>query len=398
MYTLLNPHVSDFIAEPILYKYAKRRALKKYSYLISQQVSKKETVSVLVNSGSSGLVPMKYFVKLPYFLRFILSIIEIRIWKKRNKFGKEVKIYFSPNKLSNTEYLILFSYKQYKNPKALQNTAKHFNHVIIHLSHYHNDTSLLSQCYKEIPNVVLAADADISQSILYKKYFQWYTKDVFIMQFHVEKRFCNNKNIKDRLPKALSVGTFHYFKEMYEAGTNPELKDYIETSGATALHPLRREIYEKKDLISDKVDCLNSPFLPNNATKSIFKKVKPTNLKVSQKTYFSFNIVHKFNEYKFVIVGEELFNTLPGIGSFEAMACGCILLANPCCYNKINAIENIHYLPCKDLNDILSVIKNPPADEVLKIISNNASKYAQEQYSDENLYSHLLSQLTSFQL
>ena len=48
-------------------------------------------------------------------------------------------------------------------------------------------------------------------------------------------------------------------------------------------------------------------------------------LDVKQKSYFSFDVVDFFNNNKYALVGEEIYG-LPGIGFFEAMACGCTLL------------------------------------------------------------------------
>ncbi len=334
MYTLLNPHIIDFVAEPVFFKWLKRRPLKKYGYLITEPIKKYGYVNVLVDSGASGFVPMRIYIKLPYFLRVMLSKIEIRLWKKRNNFGKEVSVFYTTEKISDKKVIIFFNYKNYKNPHVLAKTCSKFQFSIGHLSHYHNATSKQSDALKNIENILLAADVDIAENCYFRKYFSWYKKGIFILPFAVEDRFIENKPWEGRADKILSVGTFHYVEEDYLSGKNSDLKEFYETSKARALHPLRRDIFERKEQFINEIDCMNSPYLEVSSKKSFWKMFMPSNIFASQKKYFSFNIVDKFNDHKFIIVGEEQITGLPGIGTFEALACGCIVIGDKSAYGN----------------------------------------------------------------
>ena len=334
MITLLNPHIADFVAEPLLFRFLKRRPLKKYSYLISESINKYGRIDILVNSSSSGFIPIKFYSQLPFFLRQLISKLEIKKWKKLNNFGKEVVVNYSPEKIADKTNLVLFNYKEYKNPRGMVETCLFFKNCIVHLSHYHNSTTEQSNVLKQIPNLYLAADVDIFNNRYFKKFFPWYTKKIVLLPFAIEDRFVNKKPWAGRMEKILSIGTFHYCKEDYQEGRNPALKDFYETSNAKALHPLRRDIFERKDQFINEIDCMNSPYLEASAKKSIWKMILPSNTFAGQKKYFSFNIVDKFNEYKFVIVGEELITGLPGIGTFEALACGCIVIGDKSAYGN----------------------------------------------------------------
>ncbi len=335
MYTILNPHIIDFVAEPVLYKLAKRRALKKYGYLISESIKKYGLVNILVDSATSGFIPMQVYVKLPYLLRLMLSKIEISWWKKRNNFTDAVKVFYKPSQIEDKKKLIFFAYKHYKNAKELAKTCAHFQTCVAHLSHYHNDTKLLSEALKHIENIRLAADVNIVDNLYFKKSFSWYNKPIFILPFAVEDRFIEKENWQQRKNKALSVGTFHFLEESYLSGKAPELKDFYESTKAKALHPLRRAIFEQKDALTEQVDCMNSPYIETKKGNSFWKFFAPKNMFAGQKKYFSFNIVDKFNEYKYAIVGEELMTGLPGIGTFEALACGCIVIGDKSAYGGI---------------------------------------------------------------
>lgn len=340
MYTLLNPHIIDFVAEPVFFKWIKRRPLKKYGYLLTEPIKKYGHVKVLVDSGTSGFVPMNIYVKLPYFLRVMFSKIEIGLWKKRNNFGKEVSVFYTPKKIQDKKAIIFFNYKQYKNPTILAKTCGKFQFSIAHLSHYHNATTAQSNALEAISNIHLAADVDIVDNSYFKKYFNWYKKSIFILPFSIEERFKETTTWENRTDKILSVGTFHYFEEDYLEGRNNDLKEFYETSKAKALHPLRRDIFERKDQFINEIDCMNSPYKETSSKKSFWKMFLPSNLFAGQKKYFSFNIVDKFNEHKFVIVGEELITGLPGIGTFEALACGCIVIGDKSAYGN-NIYENM---------------------------------------------------------
>lgn len=364
VYTLLNPHIIDFVAEPIFYKWIKRRPLKKYGYLISESIKKYGQINVLVDSGTSGFVPMNIYMQLPFFLRKMLSRIEISIWKKRNKFGKEVCVFYSPEKIKDKKVIVFFNYKHYKNADALIKSCSYFLHSVGHLSHYHASTALQSSVLKQIDNIRLAADVDISDNLYFKKYFEWYKKNIFILPFAVEDRFAENTKWETRTDKILSVGTFHYLEEDYLQGRN-NVKEFYETSQAKALHPLRRDIFERKEEFLKEIDCMNSPYLEASTQKSIWKMLLPTNAFAGQKKYFSFNIVDKFNEHKFVIVGEESITGLPGIGTFEALACGCIVVGEKSAYGK-NNYENLIQV------DQLTIEK---AIQITKTITGRSNKH-----------------------
>ena len=373
MYTLLNPHISDFLAEPVLYKYAKRRPLKKYSYLFTEQIKQKGCVQVLIDSASSGIIPMGIYIKLPFFLRLIISKIEVLLWKKRNNYGNEVQIHFNARTLPDRNALILFAYKNYKNSKGLLKTASLFKHCIVHLSHYHNDTSKLSAVLQSIKNLTLAAEVQIKDIPYFDRFFSWYMKPIFVLPFAVEDRFVKRKSWSSRKNKVLSVGTFHFLEKDYASGNHPELEDFIQYSGEQSLHPLRREVYLRQDELSEFIDCSNSLYIETKKKDSFFKILTPKNLLAGQKKYFSFDIVERFNEYKFVVVGEEVPIGLPGIGTFEALACGCVVIGDKRCYNGIDTKN-------------LILIENLTADKAINVMQQitSADMHICEMYGADN--------------
>ena len=167
------------------------------------------------------------------------------------------------------------------------------------------------------------------------------------------------------------------------------MSDFGKATGALSLHPLRRTIFENQEECTNFLDVLVSPFFEPSSSKKIWKKFFPEKINASQKSYFAFNIVSKYNEYLFAVVGEEFFSGLPGIGAFEAMACGCILIGHPSCYKNIGMVAFEHYLPqtTNTLEEIKHIIEKHKEDtELLNKISKNAIALVKAKFFPEQLY------------
>jgi hypothetical protein len=395
MYVILNPHISDFISEPLAFKYIKRRPLKKYGYLITEAVKKWGKVEVLADSSATGLLPLRLYLLLPLFIKKIITRTEIYFWRKRNGFGNNVIVHFSPATITDKSILLFFGYKNYKNPRGLIKTCSSFAKNIAHLSHYHGDSKLLSDTLQQINNIYVAADADVSDAAMFKNFFSWYQKPVILFSFDVAARFKKTKEVSARLPMAVATGTFHYIKEAAENGTNQAVVDFYKSTGAIALHPLRRLLYESREKYAGVIECLCSPY--NEKSRNIFSLLLPQKLFAAQKKYFSFDIVEKYNSCKFAIVGEELYNGLPGIGAFEAMACGTILLAYTPCYSGMGLEENVHYLAHdNNLDNIAALIETQSSNTtLLQKISENAQEWVNKNMHAESIFNRLVQQLKS---
>lgn len=94
---------------------------------------------------------------------------------------------------------------------------------------------------------------------------------------------------------------------------------------------------------------------------------------ISQKKYFSFDIVEAYNKHKFAVVGDEITGFI-AIGSLEAMACGCVVFCVKESVQGLEMIEYEHYLPYdgtyKDLITQYEKYKND--ENLISNISKNA--------------------------
>lgn len=369
-----NLHIDDFIAKPLSFILARRRALKKYEFLVKQQPPYGQTVNVYVDFNYSSLVSALKFQKLPFIIRKLIVQLELLLWVHINDLKKKVNIVY-PNKIKDYENLFIFSYKIAQRNIPLENIIHKHLRVFIHLSHYHLHTSKKSACIEDlyqnkyVKNVTLCADSDLRENIYFQKYFSWYKDTVKVLPFAIQPRFTSTKPWDERSWKVAATGTFHDF-------TNSVIDESISdiSSFSDTLHPDRKIIHDNKLLIEENVSTVISEYL---LTTNKFKQASVAN----QKNYFKLNIVDFYNEHKFAFIGEEITGGVP-IGALEAMSCGCVLICKSQSLLGHDLIAGTHYIAYED--DILhaiSLLKTQDEDKYREI-SINAQKYIQMKFSE----------------
>lgn len=308
--------------------------------------------------------------------------IEIKKWRKINNVGSNIAFYFNVKHIPNPNILFFVCYRNYKNSTSLEKIASYFRHNIAHLTHYYAFPVQYSNAIKNIKNIHIAADADVSNNAFFKTYFSWYTKPVLIVPFAISNRFTIKKNFAQRDNKAIATGTFHMLEN--DVTANDPICFEIKKQSNT-IHPVRRMLYENMDTLQQYVVVFCKPFYEKNIAQNNKGKIS-NKMDAAQAAYFSFDIVEKYNQFKFAIIGEESIVGLPGIGSFEAMACGCVLLGNTACYAGTGAVAGTHYIPYDGtMPSIAATITNNLNNAALEQISNNARRFVAENMRPEIL-------------
>src|SRR5690349_3958349 len=276
MFTILNPHVSDFFASPLSFILLKRRPLRKYGYIFDLSVAEGKKVDILINNAFSGLIPDKIFRKMPGFMRTAWLKIELRYWLKHNGLKGKVNVHFNSKTISDRRVLLFLCYRNYLNPKKLKETCSQFQQVIGHLTHYYATPSGYSRAVRDIPNLTLASDADVSKNNFFRHFFPWYKREMIIIPFAVYDRFKVQQPFEERKSKAVATGTFHMLELDANEGHLTDLKEYAK---ANTVHPLRRLIYENKEKFAKYVDCYCYPFFESNVKKKKwYERVLPKKL------------------------------------------------------------------------------------------------------------------------
>ncbi|MDN5053003.1 glycosyltransferase [Aliarcobacter butzleri] len=383
MIVFYNPQVDDFLAEPPHFSFLKRRALKKYGYIFNGILSENEIIEIYVDFTLSAFIPENIFSKLPLIFRKLIVKRELSKWIKDNKLENKIKINFNYNNSFENKILFAMSYKSMENYNESRiNIINKFKKSIFHLSHYHISTKLKSKNLSLLKNVYLCGDSDITSNDYFKFYFSWYKKDFLIIPFYVQDRFICKKDFLERKDLAIATGSFH---NLYEEKPVYKYKDYLDFYKQSTYHPIRKILYENKNKVNEFIDVKVSPYRENSNNNFLIKLFKK--YFVNQKKYFAFDIVELYNQYKYVVVGEENIG-FPAIGAFEAMACGCILIGQKEYYNSLGMEENIHYISYDgNLNDLIEKIKYLKNNlEFSEEISNNGRTIIKNLFSKNKCY------------
>ena len=377
MIIFYNPHVDDFLAEPVQFRFIGRKALKKYGFIFEEALKTKKVINILVDATESGLVPNYIFCRIPKFLRVLITNLELKLWKKINKFGDDL-IKINPKNSPSLDTLFTFSYKSATyNFFLRENLFRSYNCVVFHLSHYFIETKLKSDNIKLLNNAYLAGDSDISENQYFLNFFNWYKKPFLVLPFAVDDRFICKKVWNTRLNMVIATGTFHYLDKEKPSS---KYENFIETTRITTYHPVRRQIFELSSMKWHFIHSLISPYrnyCKNKLTNFINK------FNISQSKYFSVNIVDEYNKYKYAVIGEEVTG-FPALGSLEAIACGCILFAVSEFYVSMGLIPHVHYIPYSgNIDEMFNLIKTNNGYED---ISNNGVLFIKEYYSKSSVF------------
>jgi hypothetical protein len=382
MIILYNPHVDDFLGEPPHFKFLRRRALKKYGFLITEALAKNQEIRVLIDGSLSAFVPVYIFSILPNWLRQSIATIEYKAWLHLNKFGPLVKR-IAPPRQQTDDVLMAFSYKSATGNFSLRrDTLEKYKHVIVHLSHYFVSTSEKSENLASLRNVWLAGDSDVTEIQYFKKYFSWYKKSFLILPFAVSSRFTKTKDFQSRKNMCVATGSFH---DLTHEFPQSKYEDFMRTTALTTYHPIRKAVFDNADILSDIISCHTSSYR-QYGNKSKVKGLLG-HLLVGQKKYFSIDIVELYNSYRYAVVGEEV-SGFPALGAFEAMACGAVLFAPPKYYSGLGLEFGVHYFPYDEtLNGLATSIKRLEGrSENIQTTADAGRKFVEENFRSESIF------------
>lgn len=324
----------------------------KYEWLLDEIIGDVGKVDVVVT-------PNKKNFQKPYIYAMLVEYVRLLIWIRINGLSiSKFRLVFL-NKLFPEDVLISFSQPFFSDVELgdgeyCRYNSKLFNstkaHVLINLSHYGYNTDSLSSNLSYISNLSLWSEnrIDLSSSF-FKENFYWFKGSFLSINFVPQERFRSTVEFKHRLSRALAIGTL----------TNPiDDSNFRKVFEDGILQPNRKLIYENRETLAHVLDCFISPISKKERIdKSLCSFIRQvigfsSKIVLSKKVegfnrldrkYFSFDMVETFNKYKIVVCPEEVIG-LPGIGAFEAMCSGCVLMAVPEYYEGYGMIAGVHYI------------------------------------------------------
>ena len=265
------------------------------------------------------------------------------------------------------------------------------------LLHFHGMQSN-SDAIKACNPHFLFCESDMKRhSRIYQKYYSWCEKDIFVHPFVPEERFKKIIPFEERKNLVFSTGTITYKK-------HPE---FIDVYGDPCDQPMRKYILDHKEELKGMIDCYNSDYsekankkleLKRNDNKLV-RLIKSGYYKFfasQQKSYYSFNMVEKFNEYKMCLIGEEILG-VPGIGFVEGMACGCAYFGKRGYYEDYGMKEGVHYIAYdgspSDLLDKIRYYMLPEHQDELKTIAEKGHQFVTQNFNGDVVAKKLIDRI-----
>jgi hypothetical protein len=397
---LHNPHAL-FFKETVSSYFAGKKSINKYDFFFDYIYYNNKIVKVLIDDSLNNRFshgPFN-FLKNP--------IIDFYAWIFLNRLNPlKFKIYRTANKFTSEDIIYTFLYGIFVFDNYTLNGAriKLFNELnktkaikLVHLSHY----GYTSQ--SEIKNIVFSKfDIAVSEnnlltnSAFFNSLFK--IKQLIVLPFVPDKKFSNKFPFEDRINRVLYTGS-NAFKMKNST--------FIKYFGHDKLQPLRNQLIENKDLLSEHMDFMINNLYSNEInfhakkSKTIINDftnqfrflfgdfyrilhilfIYVSNYRISSRKneneYYKIDIVEKYNQYKMFIVPEEVID-LPAIGFVEGMACGSAYIGlKNSMYSDIGMLDGVHYIGYDGtLNDLLEKINyyKIHADE-LKIIAENGYNF-----------------------
>lgn len=290
---IIDPHADDFVYKPMAYKIARRRPLQKYGYLANYF---RDSYYVTFKSSS---VPAKLIEAIPSWILRVINRIELMFWRKLNDISERPVA----RSVLLKRTVFIFGYKKINRVLGHLLDIGYSGNVIVHLSHYH--TFEIDKIYYNLFDITLAFDMDVSRCDFFKQRFPNYTKEILVVPFQLNDRFSKIDTVADKQLRLLATGTYH---------KDPNNVFGACIDGFYTLHPHRLQFASLKNLPSFVVNRL-----------SLYKSsgfINPFSYR--QKKYFEFDILKEYLCSSHAFVGGEITGCI-GIGTIEAMACGCIV-------------------------------------------------------------------------
>lgn len=233
-------------------------------------------------------------------------------------------------------------------------------------------------------------------SKLYQKYYARSKAEYIMLPFTYQERFCVKKPFAERQNKAVAMGTL----------TTGETPDFFETFGTKYYQPHRKMILDEAPNYPDEIVSYITEYLEGKH-KDIHEK-DITLLRIykrwynyfntgRQKSYFSFNMVDQYNDYKMFICPEDVHGSY-GIGTIEGMACGCAMIGlNYGAYEDMGMRAGIHYIPydgtMEHLIEQIRFYQRPENQNKLEQIARTGCEFVRKNFSEKAVAKNFLDKL-----
>lgn len=384
----VNLHGNEFLLKTSSKMLFKQAVAIKHKYFLDYLLEQPdvEVCSYINKKGFS----LAYTLGKPFaFLRFL----EHKIVLKKNGIDlSKIKVLKRESEIRNDDIIIMYQY--YANQFAWTNRPN----VFIAVSMIHFGTAMSSVMKELQPNVLFNESNLKKYSKIFNHFYGWFDKDFLIQPFVYAPRFKSIRPFQERENRAVSVGTITYMDNITCIYGDP------------CAQPARKQIKEHAKELEDYIACFNNDYKEDNIEKKVlpndsflirlYKQWYNKTHVGQQKSYYSFNMVDKFNDFKMCVVGEEIMG-IPGVGFVEGMACGCAYIGQTLgYYEDLGMQEGVHYIgydgSLDDLKRKIHYYQQTEHQDELERIARTGYEYVRTHFNSQNVAECLLNKLKSY--
>lgn len=387
----VNLHCNEFLVKTASKFLFKQAVAIKHKYLLDYLLKDRniEVCSYINKNGTSIASHLPGFMmKILVASRFLESK-----WVLKKNGIDNVTILKDINEIMSEDIVIMYQLYAERSPELGE--VKAFK--VMSMLHFFG-TKSNSNAIKICAPTLLINECNLKTHCeLFKRIYSWYDKDFYVNPFVAAKRFQRFKSFDERTNRVFSTGTITYKTH----------EEFLRVYKDSCLQPIRKYVKDHQDELKGLIDCYSSDFSEaanekmriKNSDGRLVRLVKAAYYKFfasQQKSYFSFNMVEKFNEYKMFLIGEEILG-IPGIGFVEGMACGCAYIGKRGYYEDYGMQEGVHYIGYdgtpEDLLTKVRYYQSTEHQEELERIAQNGYEFAQTHFNGETVASELLNEI-----
>lgn len=206
--------------------------------------------------------------------------------------------------------------------------------------------------------------------------------------YSFKNRFKKIKPFVQRKNKACATGTMAFCED----------EEFIQVYGSSSYQPIRKKIYDNKDKITEYIDSFIAVYTekelkPINKNQSFFKRlynqIHNDIYCGQQKTYYSFDMVEKYNDYMMFVSTEDI-NGSYGVGCFEGMACGTAMIGiHSGIYEDLGMEVYKHYIPydgtLSNLCEVITYYQKAEHQDELKKIAECGYNFVINNFTEEKV-------------
>jgi hypothetical protein len=394
----VNLHTNEFLVKTASKYIFKQSVAIKHRYLLDYLLNETDIeVCSYVNRNGTSIAH-----SLPQPLMGILRacrFLESKWVLKKNGVAGKIKILKKMSDIRHDDMIIIYQLFAESCPELAD--VKSFK--VVSMLHFFGTQSNSDAIRKLKPDLLIAESNLKKYSAIFQKYYSWYKKDILVHPFVFEKRFLPKRPFGERKNCVFSTGTITYKK-------HPE---FIDVYGDPCDQPIRKYVKDHREELKGMIDCFNSDY-SEDANKKMEVKANDNRLTrlvkgfyykffaSQQKSYYSFNMVDKFNDYKMCLIGEEILG-VPGIGFVEGMACGCAYIGHHIGYYEDYGMkEGTHYIGYDgtpdDLKEKISYYQQPGHQNELECIAKEGCDFVRTKFNAKQAAKDLLVNLQEAQI